>query len=140
MKRITLVLLAALSLSGCDMAKDMAVKVGTEFAKLSPDTEPMTIVFWPYTKFMVGGKPAKVVGNAFCPPVNTFFGDVDPAVGKPLCIVVTPETTSVLVTAWFPEAASAEVWSVERSADRVVLRRGDGGLIGAAPQKDEGES
>jgi hypothetical protein len=140
MKRMTLVLLAALSLSGCDIAKDMAVRVGTEFAKLSPDTERMTIVFWPYTKFMIGGKPAMVVGNEICPPVTTFFGDVDPAVGKPLCTFVTPETKSVLVQVLLPESLSVEVWSVERSDDRTVLRRADGSLIGAAPQTDEGES
>jgi hypothetical protein len=140
MKRMTLVLLAALSLSGCDMAKDVAAKVGTEFAKLTPDREPMTIVFWPHYKFMVGGKSAEVVGNEICPPVTSFFGDVDPSVGKPLCTIITPETTSVLLQALLPEGLSVEVWSVEHSADRIMLRRGDGSLIGVAPQNDEGES
>lgn len=140
MKRMTLVLLAALSLSGCDMAKDVATKVGSEFAKLMPDREPMTIVFWPNYKVMVGGTSAGIVGNEVCPPPEFYIGDLDPAVGKPLCTIITPETTSVLVQVLLPERLSIEVWSVERSADRTVLRRADGTLIGAAPQNDDAES
>lgn len=140
MKRMTLVFLAALSLSGC---KEDLRDLGVWFSKMAQDSEPMNIVFWPNYKFMVGGKPAAVVGSDICPPTTSFNFDgqfEDPSVGKPLCTIISPETTSVLVTAWLPEGASAEVWSVERSADRTVLRRGDGSLIGAAPQNDGGES
>jgi hypothetical protein len=137
MKRMTLVFLAVLSLSGC---KEEMKEIGAQFEKLAPDREPMTIVIWPNYKVMVGGKTAMVFGSDICPPTESFFSGQNPSSGKPECIVITPETTSVLVKVWLPEGDTAEVWSVERSADRMMLRRRDGSLIGAAPQIDEDKS
>lgn len=143
MKRMTLVLLAALSLSGF---KEELGELGAKFEKLAPDIKPMTIVIRPNYPLMVGGGPASVVGTDTCPALEpsfrlSFGSDFeDRDEGKKRCIIITPETASVSVTAWFPDGPSNEVWSVERSPGRTVLRRADGRLIGAPPSNERSGS
>lgn len=130
MKYVPFVLALALNISGCDAAKEL----GAQVAK-SPDRAPTTLVFKPGYKMLVGDQPAPVFGSQECPPgdegMRALMGP-DPDEGKPICVVIAPDTETVSVTVGFPEGPSVEIWTVERSGDRTMLRRADGSYLAAA--------
>jgi len=127
MKYIPLVLVLALSLSGCDAAKELGAQVAR-----NSDHPPMTLVIKPAYKMLVGGQPAPVFGSQKCPPgdkkMRALVGP-DPDEGMPKCVVIAPDTKTVSVTVGLPNGPSVETWTVERSGDHTMLRRADGTLL-----------
>jgi hypothetical protein len=121
MKHVPVVLALTFALSGCDVAK----KIGAQFEAKVPGHEPATVVVQPGYKMQVNGQAAQVFGKDECPPSRSDEG-------KRLCIVITPETKTVPVTVVLPGGPVDEVWTVERSADRTMLRRADGSYLAAA--------
>lgn len=120
MNHLPLVLTLAFALSGCDAAKE----IGSQFVEKTPG-HPLTVVVQPGYKMMVNGQAAQVFGKDECPPSG-------PDEGKRLCIVIASETETVPVTVLLPGGPVSEVWTVERSADRTMLRRADGSYLAAA--------
>jgi hypothetical protein len=119
MNHLPLVLALAFGLSGCDALKE----ISDQFVVKAPG-HPMVVVE-PGYEMLVDGQAAQVFGKDKCPP---------PDEGKRLCIViVVPETKTVPVTVMLPGGPVDEVWTVERSADRTMLRRADGSYL-AAPK------
>jgi hypothetical protein len=132
MKYAPVVFAFAFGLSGCDAAKDF----GAQVAKAAPAHAPMTLVFRSGYKMIVDGREAPILGKDVCPPANSkfmtsIFG-ADFEDGKRSCIVIAPETETVSVTVGLPEGPTDEVWTVERSGDRTMLRRADGSYLAAA--------
>lgn len=126
MKALLIALVVAGALSGCDAANELA-------AKVAQDQPPMTLAISSGYKLNVGGHPVPVFGTEKCPPVDPFWEKIfgsDPDADKKTCILITPNAKQVSVTVGLPTGLTAEVWSVERSGDRAMLRRGDGTLIG----------
>lgn len=130
MKHVPLVLALLLGLSGCDAAKEL----GAQIAK-SSNQAPMTLVFKPGFKMLVDGQPAPIFGSQKCPPgdegMSALVGP-DPDEGKPICVVIAPDTKTVSVTVGLPKGPSVETWTVERSGDRTMLRRADGSYLAEA--------
>ncbi|WP_434676671.1 hypothetical protein [Pseudomonas sp. D3-10] len=118
MKLIPLVMALAFTLSGCDAAKE----IGAQFVE---KVSGHPVVVQPGYKMLVNGRAAQVFGKDECPPSS-------PDEGKRLCIVIAPETKTVPVTVVLPSGPVDEVWTVERSADRTMLRRADGSYLAAA--------
>lgn len=121
-----------ISLSGCDAAKDL----GAQVAKTVPAHAPMTLVFHSGYKMVVDGREAPIFGKDECPPANTnfmtsIFG-ADSEDGTRSCVVIAPDTKTVSVTVGLPDGPTDEVWTVERSGDRTMLRRADGSYLAAA--------
>lgn len=120
MKFIPLVMALAFTLSGCDAAKE----IGAQLMEKAPG-HPVTVVVQPGYKMLVNSQTAQVFGKDECPPSS-------PDEGKRLCIVIAPETKTVPVTVVLTGGSVDEVWTVERSADRTMLRRADGSYLAAA--------
>ncbi|HBO7964372.1 TPA: hypothetical protein L5C46_002829 [Pseudomonas aeruginosa] len=120
MKFMPVVMALALTLSGCDAAKE----IGAQFVEKVPG-HPMTVVVQPGYKMLVNDQAAQVYGKDECPPSS-------PDGGKRLCIVIAPQTRTVPVTVVLPGGPVDEVWTVERAADRTMLRRADGSYLAAA--------
>lgn len=130
MKTVPLVLALLIGLSGCDAAKELGAQVGK-----SSDQSPMTLVLKPGYKMLVDGQPAPVFGYQKCPPGDKGMRDLvgsDPDEGKPICIVISPDTQTVSVRVELRDGLSEEVWTVEHSGDRTMLRRADGSYLSAA--------
>lgn len=131
MKNVPLLLVLALGLSGCDAAKELGAKV----AKNS-DHAPLTLVFNSGYKMLVDGRQVPIFGKDECPPANTnvmtsIFGP-DSDDGKRSCVVIGPDTKTVSVTVGLSDGPTDEIWTVERSGDRTMLRRADGSYLAAA--------
>lgn len=131
MKNVPLLLVLALGLSGCDAAKELGAKVVQ-----NSDHAPMTLVFNSGYKMLVDGRQVPIFGKNECPPANTnamtsIFGP-DSDEGKRSCVVISPDTKTVLVTVGLSDGPTDEIWTVERSSERTMLRRADGSYLGAA--------
>lgn len=125
MKALLIALGLASALSGCDAANELA-------AKVAQDQRPMTLGFHSGYKLNVGGQSAPVFGTDKCPPADPVWEKIfgsDPDADKQTCILIPPNSKQVSVTVGLPTGLTAEVWNVERSGDRTMLRRGDGTLI-----------
>lgn len=132
MKIVPLLLVLALGLSGCDAAMEL----GAQVAKIAPEHEPITVVIHSGYKMVVNGRAAPIFGKDQCPPANSdfmteIFGS-DPDAGQRSCIVIAPDTKTVSVTVGMPDGPTAEIWNVERTGDRTMLRRADGSYLAAA--------
>lgn len=135
MKYAALLIALAAGLSGCDAGNDLAARVGKIAQPSIGEHEPMMLIIKSGYKVVVGGRPASVFGKDKCPPSNTklmtaIFG-ADAADGTRSCVVIAPDTKTVAVTVATPEGTTDEVWTVERSGDRTMLRRADGSPIAA---------
>lgn len=136
MKYPALCIALAVCLSGCDAANDLATRVGKVAQPNVGTHEPMTLVIKSGYKVIVGGRPASIFGRDTCPPSNTKFMTAlfGPSAddGTSSCVVIAPDTKTVVVTVGTPDGTTDEVWTVERSGDRTMLRRADGSPIAAA--------
>lgn len=115
---ITAALLASIPFLSGFIKKDE----GAQFVKKVPGH---LVVVQPGYKMLVNGQAAQVFGKDECPLSS-------PDEGKRLCIVIASETKTVPVTVVLPGGPVDEVWTVERSADRTMLRRADGSYLAAA--------
>lgn len=136
MKQLPLFFVVLL-LQGCDAAKE----IGAQVTKMLPDHEQLPLVFKPGYKMQVNGMSAPVFGKDECPSLTRWFPGLnfspDADEGRRLCIVVGPETKTVPVTVVLPEGPIEEVWTVERSGDRTLLRRPDGSYLAEGNQSSE---
>lgn len=132
MKHGPLIFAFAITLSGCDATKDL----GAQVAKTVPAQAPMTLVIHSGYNMLVDGREAPIFGKDKCPPaktnVMTSIIGTDSNDDKRSCIVIAPDTERVSVTVGFRDGPTDEVWTVERSGDRIMLRRADGSYLAPA--------
>lgn len=125
MKNALFALVTLILLAGCDAANEALAKVVKEQA-------PMTLVFLPGYKMLVGGQPAPVFGYDECPKGDGFmrvlFGPA-PDEGEDVCVVIPPDAKSVKVLVGLPAGPTQETWAVERDGNRTMLRRADGSYL-----------
>ncbi|WP_034302933.1 hypothetical protein [Herbaspirillum sp. RV1423] len=130
MKYVSLLAIVAIVLPGCDVSTDLGNKIATAYPAKTPN-----VVFSPGHKMKVGDEVAPVLGNGECPSagkaMRLLFGP-NPDEGQHSCIVIAPETTEVFVTVGLKEGATREIWKVERSGERIMLRRADGSYLASA--------
>lgn len=130
MKYMSLLTILTVVLSGCDVATDLGIKIATAYPFKTPN-----LVLSPGYKMKVGKEVAPVFGNGECPSADKsmrmLFGP-NPDEGQLTCIVIAPETKEVFVTVGLREGATREIWKVERSGGRIMLRRADGSYLASA--------
>ena len=133
MKNMIFALALVAALSGCDAASN----IGAALAKTLPAQPPMTLVILPGYEMIVDGKSAPIYGKDECPKrdggfLNALFGREPDELESHGCVVITPDTKTINVTIGLPTGPSEETWSVERDADRTMLRRENGDLLAGA--------
>ncbi|EPS7995570.1 hypothetical protein ACVHUK_003096 [Pseudomonas aeruginosa] len=136
MKRAIVLSLVLTSVAGCDPLTEMATNVSQAFIAQYPDLQkPMSLVFVPGYKVMIGGKATPITGEDTCPPQDgvmaKLFGP-NPYEGSNECVEVSPTATEVHVK--FPDVAAGgslkeEKWSVLHNGGRVALRRPNGDFV-----------
>lgn len=131
--KLAMPMVLAMSVSGCDAVQDLGRSVSEVFGLKAPDT----LVIRPGTTLSAGGQLLTVFGVDPCPTkpegvMEAIFGPTPEIIDRD-CVVIGPLSTQVRVILGVDSQRVDELWSVEREADRIRLRRANGEMLMPAP-------
>jgi len=127
MKFLPLLIIIAFGISGCDNAKQDAIKA----VQNASNQTATTLMIAPGYKVNIDGHPVPISGTDDCQLTaknGVSLGDTEGQTSRS-CIVIKPDTKAVQVQVGLASGSVSERWTVVHSGESTLLQRADGSYV-----------